>query len=108
MIAALCSSGEFMYTINSGKTNSNTFGLFLTKLCEHLDHQDRHWREHTVLMMDNAGYHRGKPVKQLMQQLRLPVLYMIPYQFQMVPVEMMFNFIKNHDMNPLKSSLTSR
>ena len=40
MIAAMCSTGEIMYTMNCGMTNSQTFSLFLVKLVEHFDSQD--------------------------------------------------------------------
>ena len=32
LIAGLTSDGEVLYTVNVGKTNSYTFGFFLTKL----------------------------------------------------------------------------
>jgi len=44
LIAALCSTGELMYTVNIGKTNRFTFGFFLSKLCSHLDSEDPNWR----------------------------------------------------------------
>ena len=62
----------------------------------------------TVLMMDNANYHRGVSVREQMKVLMLPVLYMGPYHFRMAPVEMVFNFIKNHDLNPLETKGKSR
>ena len=108
MIAAVCSSGELLFTVNLGKTNSNTFSFFLVKLCLHLDYEDAGWRSRTVIMMDNANYHRGVPVRELMRTLHMPVLFMGPYHFRMAPIEMVFNFIKGHDLNPLKSPLTSR
>jgi hypothetical protein len=37
LIAALTSDGEVLYTVNIGKTNSYTFGFFLTKLTSYLD-----------------------------------------------------------------------
>jgi len=107
IIAALCSTGEFFYTVNIGKTTSHTFGFFLTKLCEHLEGEDLEWRRRTVLMLDNANYHRGKPVLEKFKALGAPVLFLGPYHFRMAPVEMAFNFIKGHDLNPLKSALTS-
>ena len=48
LIAALTSDGEVLYTVNIGKTNSYTFGFFLTKLTSYLDAQDAHWRKSTV------------------------------------------------------------
>lgn len=60
MIAGLCSTGELYYTVNCGKTNAQTFGFFLMKLCDHLDQKDHNWRKNTVIMLDNANYHRGE------------------------------------------------
>jgi len=40
VIAALCSTGELLYTVNVGVTNRYTFGFFLSKLCIHLDGED--------------------------------------------------------------------
>jgi len=108
LIAALCSTGELIYTANIGKTNRFTFGFFLSKLCSHLDGEDPNWREKTVILLDNASYHRSVQVLDQMRVLKLPVLFLGPYHFRMAPIEMAFNFIKNHDLNPLKTSGTSR
>ena len=108
IIAAMCSSGEVWYTVNCGKTNSDTFSLFLVKLCEHLDSTDVYWRKKTVLMLDNANYHRGVAIQKVMDQLRTPVLYLGPYHFRMAPVEMLFNYVKSRDLNPLRSKTRSR
>ena len=59
-------------------------------------------------MLDNAPYHRSIAIQEHMKSLRLPVLLMGPYHFRMAPVEMVFNFIKNHDLNPLGTKGTSR
>ena len=104
LIAALCSTGELLYSVNVGMTNSHTFGLFLSKLCDHLDTEDALWRKKTVIILDNANYHRGVPTIELMKALRLPILYLGPYQFRMAPIEMVFNFIKDHDLNPLRTN----
>ena len=93
--------------MNCGITNSETFCLFLVKLVEHLDGQDIRWRERSVIMLDNANYHRSVPAWRVMDELRLPVLYLGPYHFRLAPVEMLFNYVKNHDLNPLHSSLVT-
>jgi hypothetical protein len=64
IIAAASNKGEFFYTLNKGKTNSTTFTYFLVKLVDHLSLQDPTWREHTVIMIDNAPYHRSKKMKE--------------------------------------------
>ena len=47
------------FTANCGITNSETFCFFLAKLVDHLDATDPTWRGHSVIMLDNASYHRG-------------------------------------------------
>jgi len=59
MIGAVSSKGEFYYTINNGSTNSDTFFLFLLKVMVELESKDINWRETTILMFDNAAYHRS-------------------------------------------------
>ena len=44
MMAAVSSDGKFLFTINSGKNNGQTFILFLIKLSEYLDSTDGKWR----------------------------------------------------------------
>ena len=51
---------DFFYTVNLGKTNSDTFFSFLLKLIAKLNLLDRNWQNTTVLMLDNAPYHRSK------------------------------------------------
>jgi hypothetical protein len=38
----------------------------------------------------------------------VPTLYLGPYHFKLAPVEMFFNFIKNRDLNPLKTKVTTK
>ena len=105
IVASLCSTGEVWYTVNCGKNNSQTFGLFLVKLCEHLYSLDINWRKSNVFVLDNAAYHRSEATRRLMDQLRIPVLYLGPYHFRMAPVEMLFNYVKSRYLNPLRSKI---
>lgn len=41
--------------------------LFIVKLVEHLNGMNSGWRKNTVIMIDNAQYHRGIEV---MEQLK--------------------------------------
>lgn len=103
IVAAMCSTGEVFYSVNCGMTNSETFCFFLVKLVEHLDAFDESWRSHSVLMLDNAGYHRSSFTQGVMKSLHLPALYLGPYHFRLAPVEMLFNYVKSRDLNPLLS-----
>lgn len=62
VIAGISNYGEVFYTINHGPTNANTFLLFIIKLCEYLYTVDRQWRSNTIIMIDNASYHKGKTI----------------------------------------------
>ncbi len=59
VIAAVTNIGEVRMTINKGRTNSQSFLLFMTKLCESLDAENKGWRDNTLMMLDNASYHRS-------------------------------------------------
>ena len=78
-ICALASSGEVCYTVNLGKTNSDSFAWFMIKMVEYLDGQDHYWRKNTVIMVDNAQYHRSDATKKLINNLNIPLMFMGPY-----------------------------
>jgi hypothetical protein len=54
-------------------------------------------------MVDNAAYHKSKLMQSLYSKINLPVMFLGPYHYKMAPVEMFFAFIKNRDLNPLKT-----
>jgi DDE superfamily endonuclease len=108
IIAGVSNTGSLYYTINKGKTNSFSFLLFVMKLCYHLNEGNINWRKDTIIMLDNASYHRSNFVRQKLERFKIPIIYMGPYQFKMAPVELFFSYIKSKDLNPLKSKLTSR
>ena len=78
-ICALTSSGEVYYTVNLGKTNSDSFAWFMIKMVEYLDDQDHDWRKNTFIMVDNAQYHRSDATKKLINNLNIPLMFMGPY-----------------------------
>lgn len=82
--------------------------IFLLKLIKVLDGKDQHWRSKTVIMMDNASYHRSKLVAAFIKEKSIPVMYLGPYQFRTAPVERAFAFIKNHNLNPQKLKVSTQ
>ena len=68
-----------MFTINSGKNNSNTFTLFLIKLSNYLDDTKPYWRSNTIIMIDNAPYHRSKLNMSKYELLKIPIMFLGPY-----------------------------
>ena len=63
MMLAIGTSGELYSSLYQVNTDSKIFCLFLTKLAAKLGTIDPNWRENTVLLLDNAPYHRAKEVK---------------------------------------------
>ena len=97
------------FSVNRGRTKSSTFCLFLAKLISQLDSEDPRWRENTVVMLDNAPYHRSKETRDFIARARVPLMFLGPYQFARVPVEKLFAFIiKCRDLNPLLSKAYSK
>jgi transposase len=103
IIAAISSKGEAYFTINNGITNSFTIMNFMVKLIEHLDFLDNNWRNNSIIMLDNARYHKSKLMINLFTRMKIPVMFLGPYHYKMAPVEMFFAFIKNRDLNTLKT-----
>ena len=73
--------------------------MFLLRLVKELTIREPNWREHTVIMLDNAAYHRSAFVKRKLADLGVPTLYLGPYHFKMAPVEMFFSHIKARNLN---------
>ncbi len=82
--------------------------MFLVKLCEALDEEDRSWRLKSVVMIDNAGYHKSAKVKEKIKELKIPLMFLGPYHFRLAPIEIFFSTIKRNDLNPWNSKLTSK
>jgi transposase len=108
IIAGVSSQGNFYFSINKGKTNSWSFLLFMTKLVQHLNAKNQMWRSSTVIMMDNAPYHRSAFVRQKLEDLKVPIMFLGPYHFRLAPIELFFSYIKQMDLNPLNTIITSQ
>ncbi len=102
MIAALDSLGSVFFSLLQSNTNTKTFGLFMRHLVSHLDRSRKEWRKKTVILLDNAPYHIGKSVLNLMQQLQIPVLFTGPHSYDAAPIELLFAAFKAADINPRK------
>ena len=100
IVAAVASTGEVYFTLNKGPNNSLTVKLFLTKLIMALTSTDPDWRKNTVLLLDNARYHKSREMKKFYEGNHLPVAFLGPYHFEMAPVERLFSFMKVRDLNP--------
>ena len=44
----------------------------------------------------------------MVRDLKLPLMFLGPYQYSMAPIEMMFSYMKNRDLNPGKTRAASK
>jgi transposase len=58
--------------------------------------------------MDNASIHRSREALHFYVSVKMPVMFLAPYSFEMAAVERLFSFIKNRDLNPLSAIKYSR
>jgi transposase len=73
-----------------------------------LDEEDLDWRHKSIVIIDNAGYHKSKFVRDKISQMKIPLMFLGPYQFRLAPIEIFFSQIKRNDLNPYNATLTSR
>jgi transposase len=59
-------------------------------------------------MIDNAGYHKSRYVQDKILKMKIPLMFLGPYQFRLAPIEMFFSQIKRNDLNPLNSRLIAK
>ena len=90
VIAAAFSSGPLVLSVHQGKNNSLTFWFFLVQLLNQLQDSHPDWRDHYVIYIDNATFHRSTYVTSKLEEYQVPVLYSGPYSYDGAPVERVF------------------
>jgi transposase len=79
IIAAITSDGRVFFTVNRGRTRFTTFCLFLAKLAAHLNEESPNWRGNSIVMIDNAPYHRSKETREFIARAHVPLMFLGPY-----------------------------
>ena len=100
MIAALDTEGCVWFTLSHSNTDSNMMTLFLLHLTKLLDTETPYWKDSTIILLDNASYHRSQETKVVLQKLGLKVIYSGPYSFSASPIELLFGSLKVGEINP--------
>ena len=75
-------------------------GIFLVELVRVLDAEDKHWRKDTVIVWDGAAYHRSAKTLSLLETLKIPLLRLGAYSYDMAPAELLFARLKTADLHP--------
>ena len=74
--------------------------VFFVQLVKKLDEENKQWRKDTVILLDNAKYHRSKEILTLLKELHIPVLFTGPHSYAAVPIELWFAAFKADNINP--------
>ena len=74
--------------------------IFLRQLVLKLDKEDQNWRANTVILHDNAPYAASESTLEIMEGLRIPMLFSGPYSYDASPVELLYAAFKSDDVNP--------
>ncbi len=61
-----------------------------------------------MVLLDNASFHKSSVAKENYKAMKLPIMFLGPYSFDMAAVEKLFSFVKNRDLNPLATRAYSR
>jgi len=68
-VGAVSSEGEKFISISESVSTTETTRAVLVELVQQLEGHDENWRENTLLLMDNASYHKSKGIKDLIEEL---------------------------------------
>ena len=99
MIAALDTDGKSWLSLAHATTDSNMIALFLQHLTRALELESPGWRDDTVLLWDNATYHKSAETKAVVETLGIQVLHTGPYSYSGAPIELLFAALKLGELN---------
>ena len=99
MIVAVDNRGKIYSSLFQANSDGDTLELFMAYLIKTLDEEDKKWRNNTVLMWDNAGYHAADSVLTLLRDQQVPMLFLGPYSYRTAPAEMVFAALKVQHIN---------
>jgi len=97
ILPAYWQEGILHYTVFQGSTDALMFEDFVAQLLPHCGR----WPEpKSVLIMDNASFHRSETIDRLCHEARVKLLYLPPYSPDLNPIEEFFAelkaFVKRH------------
>jgi len=101
MLMAIDTNGNLYASLTQVNTDHRVFCLFITKLVERLNADDRNWRTNSVLLIDGAKYQTCKESQKYMKALGIKYAISAPYSFEATPIEYAFSFLKAVHLNPL-------
>jgi transposase len=91
ILPAYTQDGVLFYRVFQGSTDSAVFEDFVEELLEHCGR----WPEpRSVLVMDNASFHRSERVKMMCDEAGVKLVFLPPYSPDLNPIEEFFSDLK--------------
>ena len=100
MIVAMDTLGSVYLTLTQANTTTSVIEIYLRQLTLKLDKDRPHWRQDTIMVWDNASYHCNDTTMQVLEDLRIPVLFTGPHSYDFAPCELFFSYFKSASFNP--------
>ena len=74
--------------------------MYIPRLVSMLDGERPNWRKDTIIMLENAPYHRSAKTMKLFENYQVPVIFTGPHSYDAAPCELFFAAFKAADINP--------
>ena len=100
MILGMDTFGNVYFSLAQSNSNSSIMECFFRQLVLKLSKERPDWREVTIILLDNASYHKSSHALKLYEHLRMPVMFSGPHSYDIAPCELFFAQFKSVDLNP--------
>lgn len=104
MIAGISTDGKVYCSLTQVNTDSDVVMQFMSRLCRQLEKEDSEYKERTVILLDNATYHRSKETRAYCSKLGIKLMLSGPYSYAGAPCELFFAYFKQGYLNKRKES----
>jgi len=92
--------GGVFISLLQANSDDDIMEIYLMELVKMLDSEDEHWRQDTVLIWDGASYHTSLRTQSLLEKLKVPMMQLGPYSYDIAPAELLFARLKTSDLHP--------
>jgi transposase len=100
MIAGVDTRGQVYLCLVQANNNSKVMEIYFRYLVKKLDKERPRWRHDTILLMDNAPYHKSSATMKVLEGLDIPICFTGPHSYDAAPCELLFAAFKANDINP--------
>jgi len=105
---AISSDGKLFASVTQVNTTSNVFCLFMSKLVQRLNKEDKNWQQNTIWLFDGAPYQTNEASQNWLKALGLNYVISAPYSYSAAPIELAFALLKSTHLNPNRLKTTKK